>query len=269
LLIYQRSWETLKGATAHSGGAISGAGMGNVAYRDWKFMESPPVRVGGGFADRIWKAEGSFFVLRKRDKSGPKQLYIVKNLFFALAGLQLLVSLLLIWNRGSIGNALEHSTMCSAARTARELRGCVQGTIVGTMGVHLVLALLLFVLAHIISRPDRWRRITATVFLGVFVASSWFVLSHTGIGQIFPPSIYPAVVVEQAVALALVSRQGFTFVPAPQSIQRLAKVNSGVGARLLVSEGRVYTQGLTFAGHLVFWLGLLLNHDDLQKITCA
>lgn len=139
----------------------------------------------------------------KSDKSQPKQLYIVKSIFFALAGLQLLVSLLLVWNRGSIGNALKHSTICSAARTDEALRGCVQGTIVGTIGVHLVLTLLFFVLAHVISSPQPWRRITATAFLGVFVVGSWFLFSGSGIGQIFPPSIHPAVVVEQAVSLVL------------------------------------------------------------------
>lgn len=133
----------------------------------------------------------------------PTGLNRARYVLLVLAALQVVVGFLFVLNRRAIGEKLSRVSPCSEAVSARGLQGCIHGTIVGTVGMHAALLVLLQTLSKVILRPARWRRVTATIVLMFFIFSSYFVLSAKGVGQIFPSSMYPSVVAKQMIALVL------------------------------------------------------------------
>jgi hypothetical protein len=129
--------------------------------------------------------------------TAPSAIKVATAILFVLALLQLVVPILWIVYRSDIWSTV---AVLNPSLPAETIRGIVNGTIFGSVGLHTLIALLYVWLAVLIRRAHKRARVAATVLLVLDTLAGWLSL-HVSSNLL--PSQLPYVVGEEAISLLL------------------------------------------------------------------
>jgi hypothetical protein len=111
------------------------------------------------------------------DLTPPSAINGAAALLVLLAALQFVVSILFIVHRSDIWSAVESLNPSLPAATVRWM---VDGTIIGSLAIHMLIAILYVCLAVLIRKAQNRARIAATVLLVISTLGGWLFLRVSG-----------------------------------------------------------------------------------------
>jgi len=127
----------------------------------------------------------------------PTAISCVAFIFFILAALQISVAILFAVHRTEIWDAIE---TFNPSATKETLAIIALGTSIGSVIVHILLAVIYFSLALYIRRAERWARIVASMLVIVATFGGWLFLR---VSYQLIPNEAPYVILEQSISSLL------------------------------------------------------------------